>query len=366
KGQSFFDTNEIIRFELDFQSVEYTLRELPVSGRLSIHDNTEIGNSLSNSYVLEPGYYYQFYINRKSTKMLRTPYATDCVDYMAIGETLVNQTQDFASIALSRKARMKCAVECRPSCWTDNYELSVQKLPLEYYGRADWSSTDPDLMSNPAVVSIRYWSTEHTINNYSPMFAILDMVCYVGGLISMYTGMSLIAGTVVQRRSILLAGGGLLAGGLIGGALANGALHAGAAAVHEVSADNHEGVDGSTHCSTGATGVAGIGSAIGNGIGSGISAGVSKLTGGVTGVLDGKESLIDHAVDFVAGGGVSGAIGTAVGTGVGAGLKETMGVVKGALGGEDTMLGKATGAVTGAIGNGAAVHMELEKIYLEK
>ncbi|CAG2179378.1 unnamed protein product [Oppiella nova] len=76
--------------------------------------------------------------------------------------------------------------------------------------------------------------------------------------------------------------------------------------------------------------------------------------------------MIDHAVDFVAGGGVSGAIGTAVGTGVGAGLRETMSGVKGALGGEDTMLGKATGAVTGVIGKGAAVPMEPEKIYLEK
>ncbi|CAG2172028.1 unnamed protein product [Oppiella nova] len=174
-------------------------------------------------------------------------------------------------------------------------------------------------------------------------------------LIVLVATLVLCQGTVVQRRSILLAGGGLLAGGLIGGALANGALHAGAAAVHEVSADNHEGVDGSTHCSTGATRVAGIGSAIGNGIGSGISAGVSKLTGGVTDVLDGKESLIDQGVNFVAGGGISGAIGTAVGSGVGAGLRETMGGVKGALGGEDTMLGKATGAVTGVIGKGAAV-----------
>ncbi|CAG2177044.1 unnamed protein product, partial [Oppiella nova] len=278
---------------LDLFVPTYTLRELPVSGRLSVHDNTEIGNSLSNSYVLEPGYYYQFYINRKSTKMLRTPYATDCVDYMAIGETLANQTQDFASIALSRKVQMKCAVECRPSCWTDNYELSVQKLPFEYYG--------------PTLV--------------------------------------LCEGAVVQRRSLLLAGGGLLAGGLIGGAVANGAIHAGAAAVHEVSADNHGGANGSAHCDTGATGIAGIGSAIGDGIGSGIGAGVSKLTGGVTDVLDGKESLIDQGVNFVAGGGISGAIGTAVGSGVGAGLRETMGGVKGALGGEDTMLGKATGAV---------------------
>ncbi|CAG2166558.1 unnamed protein product [Oppiella nova] len=87
-------------------------------------------------------------------------------------------------------------------------------------------------------------------------------------------------------------------------------------------------------------------------------------------VLDGKESLVDHAVNYVAGGGVSGAIGTAVGTGVGAGLRETMGGVKGALGGEDTMLGKATGAVTGVIEKGAAVGdkvpMEQGKIYLEK
>ena len=48
-------------------------------------------------------------------------------------------------------------------------------------------------MNTMAVVSIRYWTTEHTIHKYSPMFAILDMVCYVGGLVSMYTGISLIA-----------------------------------------------------------------------------------------------------------------------------------------------------------------------------
>ncbi|CAG2177520.1 unnamed protein product, partial [Oppiella nova] len=272
KKEPFFDTNEIIRFELDFQPKEYTNQELPISGRIAIHDNTEIGNSLSNSYNLQPGFYYQFYIKRQSTQMLRKPFATNCFDYVAEEGQRLNQTQDFASIPLSRKvcpvvglyshsltarsltamrvrlyvecfcwppelpyvrnngldvnrslpwcqwrfeeettigvpftaqnlygmcwdkkARLKCAMQCQPSCWTDHYELSVQKLQFEYYGRAGWDSEDAELMNTMAVVSIRYWTTEHTIHKYSPMFAILDMVCYVGGLVSMYTGISLIA-----------------------------------------------------------------------------------------------------------------------------------------------------------------------------
>ncbi|CAG2170035.1 unnamed protein product [Oppiella nova] len=248
--EPFFDTNEIIRFELDFQPKQYTNQELPISGRIAIHDNTEIGNSLSNSYNLQPGFYYQFYIKRQSTQMLRKPFATNCFDYVAEEGQRLNRTQDFASIPLSRKqcasgctsrfainqcfcwppelpyvrnngldvnrsltwcqwrfveaqnlygmcwdkkARLKCAMQCQPSCWTDHYELSVQKLQFEYYGRPDWDSEDEKLMNTSAVVSIRYWTTEHTIHKYSPMFAILDMVCYVGGLVSMYTGISLIA-----------------------------------------------------------------------------------------------------------------------------------------------------------------------------
>ncbi|CAG2175171.1 unnamed protein product [Oppiella nova] len=43
----------------------------------------------------------------------------------------------------------------------------------------EWSSTDLDKMNNTAVVSIRYLSTEHTINSYSPIFVILDMALYM-------------------------------------------------------------------------------------------------------------------------------------------------------------------------------------------
>ena len=48
-------------------------------------------------------------------------------------------------------------------------------------------------MNDSAIVSIRYWDTEWTIREYSPQFTILDMVCYVGGLISLYTGFTFIA-----------------------------------------------------------------------------------------------------------------------------------------------------------------------------
>ncbi|CAG2109626.1 unnamed protein product, partial [Medioppia subpectinata] len=261
-----FDTNEIIRFELDFEPKEYTSWKLPISGRISIHDNTEVGNSLSNSYNLEPGFYYQFYIKRQSTRMLKTPYATNCFDYVQSEGRRVNATQDF-SIPLSRKSvsiamhirlhfevhdravlllaagtavhsqqrsgrqplalvvyvalprrlvlccvsraltmspnyygmcwdkakRMQCSMRCQPSCWQDHYELSVQKLPFEYYGKKGWDSGNEAKRNRSSVVSIRYWTTEHTIHKYSPLFAILDMICYVGGVVSMYTGISLIA-----------------------------------------------------------------------------------------------------------------------------------------------------------------------------
>ena len=100
-----FDVNEIIRFELDFYPKEYTNTELPVSGRLSIHDNSEIGNSLSNAFNLEPGFYYQFFIKLQSTKMLKKPYATNCLDYTDKYFDQFNKTKDYAGVPLSRKVQ---------------------------------------------------------------------------------------------------------------------------------------------------------------------------------------------------------------------------------------------------------------------
>ena len=99
---SHFDTNEIIRFELDFHPKEYTNTELPVSGKISIHDNSEIGNSLSNAFNLEPGFYYQFFIKIQSTQMLKKPYATNCLDYTDKYFGQFNKTKDY-TVPLSRK-----------------------------------------------------------------------------------------------------------------------------------------------------------------------------------------------------------------------------------------------------------------------
>ncbi|XP_054153846.1 acid-sensing ion channel 1A-like [Oppia nitens] len=252
--QSMFDTNEIMKFEIDFEPNEYTTTELPVSGRIQIHDNTEIGNSLSNVYSIEPGFYYQFYIRRQSTQMLPSPFQTNCLNYEQQNGHKLNQTKDFAAFPLSRKQcantcvstfstekcicwppelpyfhntsldpkrklrwcewrfkpavelygscrnkdeRMKCETNCQPNCWTDNYEVSVQKLSFQFSG-SEWQSED---LSTKAMISVRYGTTEHTLYKYSPLFAILDMICYVGGLVSMYTGVSLIA---VYEFSVLI------------------------------------------------------------------------------------------------------------------------------------------------------------------
>ena len=61
------------------------------------------------------------------------------------------------------------------------------------FSKKGWNSQHQQRMNDSAIVSLRYWTTEHTIHEYSPLFTVLDMVCYVGGLVSMYTGVSLIA-----------------------------------------------------------------------------------------------------------------------------------------------------------------------------
>src|SRR6266487_2301212 len=43
-----------------------------------------------------------------------------------------------------------------------------------------------------AQISIRYWTTERTYHKYTAKYPSLDMFCYVGGLVSMYIGVSFI------------------------------------------------------------------------------------------------------------------------------------------------------------------------------
>lgn len=77
-----FAPNEVIQMMVDFQPDEVINMYEPVGGRLYIHDSREIPGMESLNYDLYPGYYYEFYVRRTTTKQLPEPYDTKCENYI--------------------------------------------------------------------------------------------------------------------------------------------------------------------------------------------------------------------------------------------------------------------------------------------
>lgn len=72
---------QIIEFELDFGSDNYTDYSIPPGGKLNIHSSRNIPSISKMGYHLLPGKVYGFYIKKSTTKGMPPPYKTMCYDY---------------------------------------------------------------------------------------------------------------------------------------------------------------------------------------------------------------------------------------------------------------------------------------------
>ena len=81
KSRAFdFDASEIIQMMLHFAPDEVTDAEY-TGGKIYVHDMAHIPGMQELYFDLEPGYYYELYIRRVTTKQLPKPYSTNCTDH---------------------------------------------------------------------------------------------------------------------------------------------------------------------------------------------------------------------------------------------------------------------------------------------
>ncbi|CAG2116932.1 unnamed protein product, partial [Medioppia subpectinata] len=88
-----------------------------------------------------------------------------------------------------------CKAKCNSDCKIDRYRIikEVRQWPsterIEHSKKGDYLY---DMRQCCAIVSIRYWSAEQVINQYQPKFETAEFSSYIGGLLSMWVGFSLL------------------------------------------------------------------------------------------------------------------------------------------------------------------------------
>lgn len=88
---------------VNFHPEEDTAITAELSGNIAVHDNADIPNTLTNSYYIRPGRYYEVYIRRQTTEMLPPPYETMCKQYEKENIERVKETGDFIRYPMSRE-----------------------------------------------------------------------------------------------------------------------------------------------------------------------------------------------------------------------------------------------------------------------
>ncbi|XP_054152493.1 uncharacterized protein LOC128951269 [Oppia nitens] len=217
-----FHPNEILRLKLDFHSSDYTTLNEPVNGRIIIHDDNEAPTIREKSFTLTPGNYYEFYISSKENCIIgcmaqntmdkcqcwppELPFMRGTVaDSQENSMNWCDWETDFPD--LSKPAditwfqycftvhEQQCKSKCNSDCSIDRYRIikEVRQWPaterIEHSIKGDYLY---EMRQCCAIVSIRYWSAEETINKYQPKFEIAEFTSNIGGLLSMWVGFSLL------------------------------------------------------------------------------------------------------------------------------------------------------------------------------
>ncbi|XP_027197220.2 uncharacterized protein LOC113791626 [Dermatophagoides pteronyssinus] len=102
----------------------------------------------------------------------------------------------------------QCKNLCKIECKSDSYEVMRQKVIWPSQERIDHSEKyDMTLRECCTLISIRFWSSEQSIQDYQPKYEFVEFISYFGGLLSIWLGFSLVKtydiGELVSRKIII-------------------------------------------------------------------------------------------------------------------------------------------------------------------
>ncbi|KAH9516068.1 amiloride-sensitive sodium channel [Dermatophagoides farinae] len=265
-----FHPNEVFRMMINFSLDQRTTLNEKVMGHLAIHDENELPPIRNRNFIVYPGYYYEFYISKESGKYLPSPYVTDCVNYdrekshmdksesqirvmsreTCIMDCIAKQTinlckcwppelpfivldqnnsnnhlkwcswRDGTNIVGDNSSKernwfhfcfanheKRCKNLCKIECKSDSYEILRQSVIWPSQERIDHSKKyDMTLRKCCTLISIRFWSSEQSIQDYQPKYEFVEFISYFGGLLSIWLGFSFVKtydiGELVSRKII--------------------------------------------------------------------------------------------------------------------------------------------------------------------
>lgn len=105
-----FKPNEMIKLMIDFQPNETTNFYKYFGGKIFIHDNRHMPGMEEKYFEIEPGYNYEFYVRRISTKLLPTPYPTNCTDYYRKGRRAIEDSKWFSAPLNREECMRQCLI----------------------------------------------------------------------------------------------------------------------------------------------------------------------------------------------------------------------------------------------------------------
>ncbi|XP_023239326.1 amiloride-sensitive sodium channel subunit alpha-like [Centruroides sculpturatus] len=237
----------VLRLWIDFQYNEYTPLQFRTSGKVVIHEATNLPNPEWSGLNIEPGFFYKIKIQQLTKELLPAPYQTNCIDYSkfprdmrsnakldqesCVDECLLNHTINicgctFMRLALSynrkiceseeslkgsscekndkfcvcyakKEAAKHCPHLCKLSCKQVYYEEkgleilnwpgSIKKIS-NYYNYTNLTEARKTVAS----VQIFFTTMETTTRKYQPKYHFVEIFSYLGGFVGLWLGVSLL------------------------------------------------------------------------------------------------------------------------------------------------------------------------------
>ncbi len=141
-----FHPNEVLRLKVDFHAEEYTTLNEPVLGHVIVHSIDEIPVLRERSFLIQPGHYYEFYINRQKDQLLPLPYSTDCVNY---NDTLRDSSNDSNEFLHNPLSKDNCIIGCmaqntmdKCNCWPPELPFMKGSVENSQENRMKWCDWD--------------------------------------------------------------------------------------------------------------------------------------------------------------------------------------------------------------------------------
>ena len=126
---------------VNFSVKEYTSLNEKIAGYIMIHDENELPPIRERNFVIYPGYYYEFYINKETGQYLTKPYVTDCIHYKLPTKTFDNSSSHIPAILSRETCIMNCMAEktvqmC--NCWPPELPYIYSNSSEEQLKWCEW------------------------------------------------------------------------------------------------------------------------------------------------------------------------------------------------------------------------------------